>query len=103
MASLDPHDRLDLILPSAMRDNNVDMWIHAARQGNPDPLAYEFGRIGGFIIFTDLAIGSNEQSSVRSLVEGAPSKTSTSLDRWRFHALSPATTTATWILRSTMS
>ena len=48
------NDRLDLILPSAMRDNNVDMWIHAARQGNPDPLAYEFGRIGGFIIFTDL-------------------------------------------------
>ena len=48
------NDRLDLILPSAMRDNSVDMWIHAARQGNPDPLAYELGRIGGFIIFTDL-------------------------------------------------
>ena len=48
------NDRLDLILPSAMRDNNIDMWIHGSRQGNPDPLAYEFGRIGGFIIFTDL-------------------------------------------------
>ena len=48
------NDRLDLILPSAMRDNDIDMWIHGARQGNPDPLAYEFGRIGGFIIFTDL-------------------------------------------------
>ena len=37
-----------------MRDNNIDMWIHASRQGNPDPLAYEFGRTGGFMIFTDL-------------------------------------------------
>ena len=48
------NDRLDLILPSAMRDHDIDMWIHGTRQGNPDPLEYEFGRTGGFIIFTDV-------------------------------------------------
>jgi len=46
-------DKLDLVLPNAMRDNKVDMWIHAARAGNPDPLQYEFGEIDGFLIFTD--------------------------------------------------
>ena len=47
-------EKLDLILPGAMRDNNVDMWIHVTRNGDPDPLAYEFGSTSGFIIFTDL-------------------------------------------------
>ncbi len=47
-------DKLDLILPRAMRDNNVDMWIHVAREGDPDPLEYEFGKIDGYLIFTDL-------------------------------------------------
>jgi hypothetical protein len=32
-------EKLDLILPSAMRDNNVDMWIHVIRAGDPDPIA----------------------------------------------------------------
>jgi hypothetical protein len=48
------NDKLDLVLPGAMRDNSVDMWIHAARLGDPNPLEYEFGRIDGFLIFTDL-------------------------------------------------
>ena len=48
------NDRLDLILPSAMRDHDIDMWIHGTRQGDPDPLEYELGRTGGFIIFTDV-------------------------------------------------
>ena len=47
-------DKLDLILPGAMRDNNVDMWIHVTRAGDPDPLQYEFGSIDGYLIFTDL-------------------------------------------------
>ena len=47
-------DKLDLVLPGAMRDNNVDMWIHVARAGDPDPLEYEFGQINGYLIFTDL-------------------------------------------------
>ncbi len=48
------NDKLDLVLPGAMRDNNVDMWIYVARHGDPDALEYEFGRVDGFLIFTDL-------------------------------------------------
>jgi Xaa-Pro dipeptidase len=47
-------DKLDLVLPGAMRDNNVDMWIHVTRTGDPDPLQYEFGTTSGYLIFTDL-------------------------------------------------
>ncbi len=52
--------KLDLILPGAMRDNNVDMWIHVARTGgifahaSGDPMAQHFGAINGYLIFTDL-------------------------------------------------
>ncbi len=48
------NDKLDLVLPGAMRDNNVDMWIHVTRNGDPDPMAYEFGATSGYLIFTDL-------------------------------------------------
>ena len=47
-------DKLDLVLPAAMRDNNVDMWIHVTRNGDPDPMVYEFGSMSGYLIFTDL-------------------------------------------------
>ncbi len=46
--------KLDLILPGAMRDNNVDMWIHVTRNGDPDPPVYEFWSTSGYLIFTDL-------------------------------------------------
>jgi len=36
-------DKLDIVLPLAMRDNGVDMWIHVIRAGNPDPLEPNFG------------------------------------------------------------
>ena len=47
-------EKLDLILPGAMRDNNVDMWIHVTRHGDPDPMAYWFGNTYGYLVFTDL-------------------------------------------------
>ena len=46
-------EKFDLILPGAMRDNGVDMWIHVIRIGNPDPMALHFGGVTGYIIFTD--------------------------------------------------
>jgi len=46
-------EKLDLILPGAMRDNNVDMWIHVTRLGDPDPMAPHFGPVYGYAIFTD--------------------------------------------------
>ena len=47
-------EKLDLILPGAMRDNGVDMWIHVTRHGDPDPMAYWFGNTYGYLVFTDL-------------------------------------------------
>ena len=46
-------EKLDLILPGAMRDNGVDMWIHVVRDGDPDPMAAHFGSVSGYVIFTD--------------------------------------------------
>ena len=43
-----------LILPGSMRDNNVNMWIHITRPGDPDPLAQQFGKTSGYLIFTDM-------------------------------------------------
>ena len=40
-------EKFDLILPGAMRDNNVEMWIHVIRAGNPDPMAMHFGSVSG--------------------------------------------------------
>ena len=46
-------EKFDLILPGAMRDNDVDMWIHVIRRGNPDAMDLDFGGVTGYIIFTD--------------------------------------------------
>jgi Xaa-Pro aminopeptidase len=36
-------EKFDIVLPVAMRENNVDMWIHAMKLGNPDALALDLG------------------------------------------------------------
>lgn len=50
-------DKFDLILPEAMRENNIDMWIVTNREGNFDPLYADMGEgyVGstGYYIFTD--------------------------------------------------
>lgn len=50
-------DKFDLILPAAMRENNIDMWIITNREGNFDPLYADMGEgyVGstGYYIFTD--------------------------------------------------
>jgi Xaa-Pro aminopeptidase len=46
-------DKFDLILPGAMRDNEVDMWIHVIRWGDPDPLELDLGGEFGTFVFTD--------------------------------------------------
>jgi len=55
-------EKLDLVLPGAMRDNKVDMWIHVMQDGIVDPLYLDLGvRIRltvldtmCYVIFTDL-------------------------------------------------
>lgn len=50
-------DKFDLILPQAMRENEVDMWITVNREGYEDPLTEDFGKgyvaDWGYYIFTD--------------------------------------------------
>ena len=50
-------DKFDLILPEAMRENKIDMWIIINREGNFDPLYPDMGEgyVGhnGYYIFTD--------------------------------------------------
>lgn len=50
-------DKLDLILPEAMRENDVDMWITVQKEGLRDPLWVDLGQgyIGsiGYVVFTD--------------------------------------------------
>ena len=55
------NQKLDLILPGAMRDNDVDMWIHVTRaegvfanEESGDKLALHFGETSDYLIFTDL-------------------------------------------------
>jgi len=50
-------DKFDLILPEAMRENDIDMWIITNREGDYDPLYYDMGggytTTNGYYIFTD--------------------------------------------------
>ena len=46
-------EKFDIILPKAMRENDIDMWIHVMRGGNPDPLRLDLGGELGYFIFTD--------------------------------------------------
>ena len=46
-------DKFDHVLPQAMRDNGVDMWIHVIRDRNPDGLATELGGQAGAFVFSD--------------------------------------------------
>ena len=50
-------DKFDLVLPEAMRENNIAMWIVTNREGNLDPLYADMGEgyVGGnaYYIFTD--------------------------------------------------
>lgn len=36
-------EKFDIVLPKAMRENQVDMWIHVVKLGRPDPLAQDLG------------------------------------------------------------
>ena len=46
-------EKFNKILPLALRENNIDMWIHVMREGNPDPLRIYLGGDSRYYIFTD--------------------------------------------------
>ncbi|WP_414901503.1 M24 family metallopeptidase [Sphingomonas flavalba] len=61
-------DKLDLILPEAMRENGIDMWLVASREGHDDPNAAMLGGgyVGdiGYYIFTDRGGGRIERAAL---------------------------------------
>lgn len=61
-------DKFDLVLPQAMRDNGIDMWIVAMRESHYDPLYAELGRGyvsgTGYYIFTDRGGGRIERAAL---------------------------------------
>ena len=65
MMKLIQKEKFDLVLPGAMRDNGIDMWIHVMQDGIEDPLVMDLGGRAhwsmtdtlGFFIFTDLGGG----------------------------------------------
>jgi len=79
-------EKFDLVLPEAMRENGIDMWITVNREGYDDPLTEDFGKgyVGdwGFYVFTDrggdrieraaLGIGTHliEQNGAYDIVTG---------------------------------
>jgi Xaa-Pro aminopeptidase len=80
-------DKLDLVLPEAMRENGIDMWLVQLKEGHSEPLYDDLGRgyaTGvGYYVFTDrggdrierLALGIDgymlEECGVYDRVEGS--------------------------------
>ncbi|MDZ7631556.1 MAG: hypothetical protein U5K74_09460 [Gemmatimonadaceae bacterium] len=66
-------EKFDHILPEAMRENGIDMWIVAQKEGHDDPLAPLLGGgytgSVGYYVFTDTeAIASNARHSASPII-----------------------------------
>ncbi len=61
-------DKFDLVLPEAMRDNGIDMWITVVKEGYRDPLWLDLGQgyVGGvgYYVFTDRGEGRIERAAL---------------------------------------
>lgn len=62
-------EKFDLIMPAAMQNNDLDMWIVVMREGNHDPLWEALGRgyVGGWAYY----VFSNQGGRVERAVLGA--------------------------------
>ena len=55
-------EKFDMVIPVAMRNNNVDMWIHVLRITMHDPFgAEELGSTSGVFVFTDRGVDRIER------------------------------------------
>ena len=58
-------DKFDLVLPEAMRENGIDMWIITNREGHYDPLWADMGggytSTNGYYVFFDKGEGRIER------------------------------------------
>lgn len=59
-------DKFQLVLPQAMRDAGIDMWIVAMKQNHPDPLWEDLG--GGFIGATGYFVFADRGTKVEKAV-----------------------------------
>lgn len=63
--------KFDLILPEVMRENHIDMWIVAEREGHYDPMIDQLGagyvNQTGYYMFTDRGGGRIERASINIL------------------------------------
>jgi Xaa-Pro aminopeptidase len=61
-------EKFDRILPEAMRENGIDMWITMSKEGHYDPLFRDFGEayVGSiaYFIFTDRGAGGIEKAAI---------------------------------------
>ena len=79
-------EKFDLVLPQAMKKNNVDMWIHVMREAINDRFGAEgLGSTSGVFVFTDrggdrierAVLGrrwgttQRQRGEVKTLVEGS--------------------------------
>ena len=91
-------DKFDYILPQAMRENGIDMWLVMMKEGHYDPLYDDLGRgypgRVGFYIFTDRGTGGR-----------APERTtpasSAPRSAWTATCSKPAAPTTSWVATST--
>ncbi len=65
------HDKFDYVLPKAMRNNNIDMWITIDKGRGTEPLLQDFGdpisNGNGLFIFTDRGGDRIERAILASL------------------------------------
>lgn len=45
-------EKFTFVLPHALKNNGVDMWIHVVKRGSFDPLSIDLGGDGGIFIYT---------------------------------------------------
>lgn len=68
MACLIRHDKFDYVLPKAMRNNNIDMWIIIDKGRGTEPLSRDFGNVtsngNGIFVFTDRGGDRIERASL---------------------------------------
>jgi Xaa-Pro aminopeptidase len=61
-------EKFDLVLPEAMRENGVDMWITVNREGYDDPLTEDLGKgytaSWGYYVFTDRGADRIERAAL---------------------------------------
>lgn len=53
MTDMIRREKFEISLPYAMRNQNVDMWIHHIKRETRDPLAIDLGADMGYVVFAD--------------------------------------------------